>query len=520
MADRRFERIGVVGAGTMGAGISLTALAAGYAVTLTDVEAQALDSARQYIAGHLERKGHGDALKRLELASDLSALAGSDVVIEAVTEDLALKQRLLADAGAICPPPVVLASNTSTLSITEIASACPSPDRVAGMHFFNPAPVMKLVEVARGAATDEQTIEALVMLAEQLGKTAVVTADTPGFVVNRVARPFYNEPLRLLGEGVAAHHEIDTLLTLGAGFRMGPFQLMDLIGIDVNFAAAKAMYASSFGESRYRPHRIQQQMVSHGQLGRKSGAGFYVYQDGETSWEPPQPPEPTQTSGYVLLSEGSWGPNLGKLLVQAGYTLSETHGDVPVAAVVISGTSESIGADLRRYDRGLGPDIPILCQTVEVAYSELAAQLRHPERLVGFDSLFAAEGRAIAVTSPDGPIRGKAEALLRPLGKLPVWVGETPGMVVSRVVACLANEAAFAVGEGVAQPEAVDTAMQLGVNYPLGPIAWAEQLGFGKVVAVLDHLRSEYGEERYRVAPQLRRWARMRPDPLERFTRW
>lgn len=504
-------RIGVLGAGAMGSGIALAALYADHEVTLTDISSEALDRAREYIEGHLGRKGLSERSGQLNLSQDLDALSGSDVVVEAALETLELKQELFAQLDHICPAPAILATNTSTLSITAIASVSSSPERVAGMHFFNPAPVMKLVEISKGASTSKQTVDTLVQLAESMGKTPVVTGDFPGFIVNRVARPFYGEALRLLGERVAGHEEIDVLVTLGAGFRMGPFELMDLIGLDVNLAAATTMYESTYGEPRYRPHWLQRQMVESGALGRKSGAGFYVYDGDKKRGTAPSPPELSKASGYVLVSDGSWAPEIGKLLGQSGYTTSETHGDLPLAAFVVNGRDEGVLDVVRRYDHGLALNIPILCQTADIDLSEVQQQANHPERIVGFDGLFLAAGQASTLVEGGDladDIRGGASDLLNSLGKLPIWVQESPGMIAPRIWCCLANEAAFAVGEGVAEPAAIDTAMELGVNYPTGPLAWAEQLGYKKVVAVLDHMARAYGEERYRVAPWLRRMAR------------
>ncbi|MEE9217220.1 MAG: 3-hydroxyacyl-CoA dehydrogenase NAD-binding domain-containing protein [Anaerolineales bacterium] len=504
-------RIGVLGAGAMGSGIALAALYADHEVTLTDISPEALDRAKGYIEGHLSRKGLSERADQLHISQSIDAISGSDVVLEAALETLELKQELFAQLDRICPAPCILATNTSTLSVTAIASATATPERVAGMHFFNPAPVLKLVEIAKGASTSQDTVNTLIQLAESMGKIPVVTDDSPGFIVNRVARPFYGEALRLLAERTANHEEIDALLTLGAGFRMGPFELMDLIGLDVNLAAATTMYESTYGEPRYRPHWLQRQMVESGALGRKSGAGFYEYDGDEKRWTPPMVPEIRQASGYILVSDGSWAPEMGRLLGQAGYTMSETHGDLPVAAIVVNGRDEGVRDIVRRYDRGLAPNIPILCQTVDIDLSEVQQSASHPERIVGFDGLFLATGKAstlVAGRNLADEIRAAATDLLNSLGRLPIWVQESSGMISPRIWCCLANEAAFAVGEGIAKSAMVDTAMELGVNYPTGPLAWAEQLGYAKVVAVLDHMAQAYGDERYRVAPWLRRKAR------------
>lgn len=518
MADPDPSHIGILGAGTMGSGIALTALYADYRVTLVDVAPEVLEQAQDYIDRYLSRKKLSDRADQIEYGQDLDQLSAAPLVIEAAPEQLELKQTLFSELDKICPPPAILATNTSTLSVSAIASATTSPERVAGMHFFNPAPVMPLVELARGTATSQAAMDHLTAVVEKLGKTAVTTRDTPGFIVNRVARPFYAEALRLLGEQIAAHETIDLLVTLGGGFRMGPFELMDLIGLDVNLAAASTMYEATYGEPRYRPHWLQRQMVESGRLGRKTDHGFYEYEKGEKRGSTPETLAIGQTSGFVLLSDGSWAPDLGKLLSQAGYTLSEAHGDLPVAAVVVNGREEGVTDVIRRYDRGLGPDTPILCQTVDITLSEVQSDTRHPERIVGMDGLFFATGQAVSLTANSitaAKIKVEVENLARSLGKIPVWIEESPAAVLPRIVCGLANEAAFAVGEGVAKLEAIDTAMVLGVNYPEGPLAWAEQLGHEKVVAVLDHLRQEYGEERYRVAPWLRKAARR--NRSERF---
>ncbi len=507
-------KIAVLGAGTMGSGIALAILLAGMPVTLYDVSDSMLASARDEIKKHLKRKDKASSLKELKLTTDLEKLRGCGMLIEAIPEDLDLKQELFARLDALCPPPAILATNTSTLSVTAIAAATSSPARVGGMHFFNPAPVLPLVEVIPGAATSPETLQSLVALAEKIGKTPVVASDTPGFIVNRVARPFYGEALRLLGEGVATHRQIDQIVRLGAGFRMGPFELMDLIGIDINLAAMLSMYEQTFGEPRYRPHPIQARMVQQKTLGRKSGRGFYRYDPPEGADED-HPPEMAQRSGQVNFGPGRWAPGMIQLLKQAGYQLvngSTTRARDPLLAVVPTSRSEGLRKQLFELDQELPPQLPLLCQCVDVTLTEAATWVQHPERLVGLDSLFFARGRvASLVASPTltPQVRLAVEGFVSGLGRLPLWIEDSPALVLPRLIAMLANEAAFAVQEAVAEPDTIDLAMQLGVNYPKGPLAWANEIGYDSLIEILDHLRREYGEERYRAAPLLRRWARL-----------
>lgn len=254
--------VGIIGAGTMGSGIALTILYQGIPVILFDVSSRVLADAEVYIERFLAKRGLQGYRNRLVLARELEALQAAEMIIEAVTEDLPLKQNIFSQLDRICPAPTVLASNTSTLSISAIAAATEIPERIIGLHFFNPAPVMPLVEVVAAEATSATTIERGIRFVERLGKTPVVARDTPGFIVNRVARPFFGELLRLMAEGVASHEEIDRVVEQGAGFPMGPFRMMDMIGLDTSFAAMKSMFDQTFGEPRYQPHWIQAKMVA------------------------------------------------------------------------------------------------------------------------------------------------------------------------------------------------------------------------------------------------------------------
>lgn len=280
------KTVGVVGAGTMGAGIALVCMRGGHRVKLLDANQAVLEKAFGYMQSVLSRdveKGkiseeqRAETLQRLERVSDMEQLSDCDVVIEAVPERIDLKKRIFADLVRICSNDALLLTNTSSFSITEIAGGLAHPERILGLHFFNPAPVMPLVEVIRGKKSGEEQAQAVYRFARELGKVPVMVTDTPGFIVNRVARPYYNEALRILGDHVADVERIDRIMKLAGGFKMGPFELQDMIGIDVNFATTQSVYTDFFQEGRFKPSRIQQRMVQAGTLGRKTGEGFYDY---------------------------------------------------------------------------------------------------------------------------------------------------------------------------------------------------------------------------------------------------
>jgi 3-hydroxybutyryl-CoA dehydrogenase len=281
------ERVGVVGAGTMGAGIAQIAALGGYRTVIYELDSRALQRGLEQLRTALRRGAERgrwkeqdaiDALERIDTDTIIEAVKDCDLVIEAAPEDLDLKRNLFEWLAAVCGPGTVLATNTSSLSVTAIAAAVPEPQRIVGMHFFNPPALMQLVEIVAGDESGEQPLEAVTEVAEGMGRTPIRARDSVGFVANRCVRPFFLESLRMLGEGVAPHEEIDRVVRLGAGLRMGPFELMDLIGIDVNFAVAKSFWEQSFGEPRWRPTPIHERMVASGRLGRKTGRGFYLYE--------------------------------------------------------------------------------------------------------------------------------------------------------------------------------------------------------------------------------------------------
>jgi 3-hydroxybutyryl-CoA dehydrogenase len=485
--------VAVVGAGTMGAGIAQVAATAGHPVLLYDADESALAKALEGIAGTLALavdKGRlsGDqrdgTLARIKACHSLDALAPAALVIEAIVEDLAAKLRLFETIEIFLHADAIFASNTSSLSITTLAATLKHPERMVGMHFFNPAHVMALVEVIRGLATAPEVVETVTATARAWGKTAVECRSTPGFVVNRIARPFYGEALRALAEGAADAATIDAIMRDAGGFRMGPFELIDLIGLDVNLAVSQSIHAAYFGDPRYTPSLIQKEMVEAGRLGRKRGHGFYDHSPEAARAEPrvaasAPPPRRITVEGELGIAE----PLIERCRA-AGIEVRQRWGE----GVIRIGDVRLVLTD------GRGASL----------WSEL---LQAPVVLFDLAADFAKCPR-IALAPADQASAGdltQAVGLMQAAGMAVAVIDDFPGMLVMRTVAMLANEAADAVHTGVASAEAVDQAMRLGVNYPLGPLAWAEAIGLERVRDVLDHLARAYGEDRYRASWLLRR---------------
>jgi 3-hydroxybutyryl-CoA dehydrogenase len=491
--------LGVVGAGTMGAGIAQLGAAAGMRTLLHDPVPEALDrgaeSARGGLAKWVEKgRAAGDAADLLERVSTLDGLAPCELVIEAAPERPELKRDLIGALSMVCGDEVVLATNTSSIPVTSLASAAARPENVVGMHFFNPPPLMPLLEVIRADQTGSAAMELAEQVGRAMGKEVIVAADGPGFLVNRCGRPFNGEGLRLLQERVATHEQIDRICRLGGCFRMGPFELMDLVGIDVGFEVAKSFDELSFGEPRWRPNPIQARMVAAGHLGRKAGRGYYEYaEDGSYRADDPEPPAPGGGEGMLLavLGDGPVADELRERARKAGYKLRDGAPSELVLDARIRPQESPPG----------GAPVAILC-----ASTSLAA--RGEPGAVGFHLL--PDAQLVELTRLPGSQDFAAAALEECFGRLGFvteWVEDAPGLVLGRIVSQLVNEAAFAIGEGVGSAEDVDTGLTLGLSHPRGPVAWSEAVGLEHVLAVLDGLWNERHEERYRVAPLLRRAA-------------
>jgi 3-hydroxybutyryl-CoA dehydrogenase len=492
--------LGVVGAGTMGAGIAQLGCAAGFRTLLHDPLPEALEAGERRVRDGLERwaaKGRADAAAAdlLEAAGSLDALAPCELVIEAAPERPDLKRELLAELSRVCGDDTVLATNTSSIPVTSLAGAAAHPENVVGMHFFNPPPLMELLEVIRADQTGDRALELARTAGEAMGKRVILAADGPGFLVNRCGRPFAGEGLRLLSERIATHEQIDRICRLGGGFRMGPFELMDLVGIDVGFEVAKSFTELSFGEPRWRPSPIQARMVAAGRLGRKTGRGYYEYPpEGAYRAGDPEPRSPGGGDGTLvaILGDGPVADGLRERARDAGYELREGG---PAELVVDAGPTPAEGVPG-------GAPLLALC-----ASHSLAARGEHGA--VGFH-LLPPLGSLVELTRGPGTQAFAAEAAEDFFGNVGLgaeWVEDAPGLVLGRIVCQLVNEAWFAVGEGVGSEEDVDTGLMLGLGHPRGPIAWGEQIGLEHVIAVLDGLWLERREERYRAAPLLTRRA-------------
>ena len=484
--------LGVVGAGTMGAGIAQLGIQAGLETRLLDADQKALDRAQERIARRA-------SLELIRPIRDVDALAGCDIVIEAIPEDLALKHAVLSEVAEVVGPDGVLATNTSSIPVTQIAAGVPGPSRVVGMHFFNPAPVMRLVEVIRGVETSDAAAAAATALGERMGKRVIAAADGPGFLVNRCNRPFGLEALRCLQEGMADVETIDRIVRLGGGFRMGPFELQDLVGIDVGFEVSKSFYALSFGEPRWRPSPLQAQMAASGRHGRKTGRGWYAYEEGSPH-RPEDPPPPSVGGGdglIVINGTTALAAELWGAAQDAGWrvvTPPEAQGDVPFLAIDCENLDDEVTMQ--------GGPQALLCD-----HSSLAV-LEGDGPAVGFHVLPPLDATKL-VELTRGPSTSPAacaaaERFFGTLGKHVAWVSDAPGLVLGRIVCQIINEAAFALGEGVGSAEDIDEGMVLGMNHPRGPLEWADLIGIDHIAGVLAGLRSETGEERYRLAPALR----------------
>ena len=523
--------IGVLGAGTMGAGIAQLAARSGASALLHDPIPEALERglqkardglAREASRGRLSAEDAQAASERLQAVDDLSALSPCELVIEAAPERPELKRELYERLSKIVGEECVLATNTSSLLVTAIATAASNPRRVVGMHFFNPAPVMPLLEVVAGERSSDEALALAHATGEAMGKTVIRAKDGPGFIVNRCNRPFGLEALRLLQERIADVETIDRICRMEGGFRMGPFELMDLVGVDTGFEISKSFYEQSFGEPRWRPSMIAARYVAAGLHGRKSGRGYYDYGGDGDRYRPEDPAPldagpPGHGEGVVVIAgAGVLAEELRAAATQAGYEVRSPHAPTGgvLPALVVDCDAAPAPPEREPMPSGGQPDrraTPhpqggarlLLCANgslgaLDPSGSAVGFHVLPPLQQAGLVELTRSDS-----SSPMAAAR--AERFFEALGKHVSWVGDAPGLVLGRIVCQVINESAFALGEGVGDAQDIDTGMVLGLSHPRGPFEWADAIGLDHVLTVLGALCEEYGEERYRPAPALRR---------------
>jgi len=474
---------GVAGAGTMGRGIAQVLAQGGARALLYDAQpgaaAKAKDAIAQALAKLVEKgkstKGEADAIaSRIEVVPSLDAFAPCHVVVEAIIEDLSAKQALFTSLEKLVGENTILASNTSSLSVTAMAAACKHPGRVAGYHFFNPVPVLKIVEVVDGVRTEPWATDALTALAKRFGHTPVRCKDTPGFIVNHAGRAFVPEALRVLSEGVADFATIDRILIDAAGFRIGPFGLMDLVGLDVNHAVMKSMYQQYFEEPKYKPSFLVEARVAAGLLGRKTGRGWYEYKDGSAV---PVPEEKISSK----IPQAAWFVPELKDLFSRFKVRNDKHGICFVAPLGNDLTTEALKHGLE------------------------------PSRTVGVDALFGFSKRRTLMVNPltTKETRDAAHALLASDGVPVSVINDSAGFVAQRIVAHIVNVGCDIMQMRICSPEDLDRAVMLGLGYPKGPLGFGDALGAQRVLTILENMHDFYAEPRYRPSPWLKRRAKL-----------
>lgn len=489
--------VAVIGAGAMGRGIAQVCAQAGLRTLLYDARdgavAEALSAVGkgldgQVAKGRMSADDKAGVMHRLKPMTSLSDAASAGLVIEAIVEDLAVKRDLLRKLEKHLTADAVIATNTSSLSVTEIAAGCERPSQVGGLHFFNPPPAMKLVEVIGGLRSDPALTDALVAFSRRIGKQPIVATDTPGFVVNHAGRAYGPEALRIVAQGIASPREVDTLMKEAAGFRMGPFELFDLIGADITHAVMESIFARYYDEPMYQPSAQLAVRVAGGLLGRKTGRGFYDYADAPKASAPTILVAPRAKPGSVWIADEDGGRDLAALLNAAGITA--TVGGVPGAASVCIVTP--LGEDCTGAALRLKLD-PARTVAVDMFGRSLNKSLGHYTVMKN------------PLTAPDA--LGAAVAALAATGAPVTAINDSNGFVVQRLLAMIINVGTRIAELRVAAPADIDTAAELGLNYPNGPLALGDKLGPARVLGVLDGMQAATHDPKYRATAWLRRRA-------------
>ncbi|WP_448650306.1 3-hydroxyacyl-CoA dehydrogenase [Pseudomonas fluorescens] len=488
--------LGLVGTGVMGAGIAQISAQAGVMVLLFDARDGAAQSARDNVGatlamlvdkGKISPSARAAALANLQVVDTIDALKGCDVVVEAIVENLDAKRNLLQQLEGIVRPDCILATNTSSLSVTAIASGCRQPERVAGLHFFNPVPLMRVVEVIDGLATSAQVGDALLALVARIGHCGVRAKDTPGFIVNHAGRAYGTEALKMLDEGVAERGDIDRILREGAGFRMGPLELLDLTGLDVSHPVMESIYNQFYQEPRYRPSPLTRQMLVGGRLGRKTGHGFYQYENGRLIHGPQPQPVPTvpQLPPVWIATENSEDyERLSALLINLGAQLEIEAQPSPRALCLLAPYGRDATSASLHFDTDPARTLCIDLLTDLSCHRTLMQNL---------------------LTSP--AMRDAAHALLAADGVGVTVIADSVGFVAQRTLAMVVNLACDIAQQRIASVADIDHAVQLGLGYPNGPLAWGDALGPRRILTILQRMSELTHDPRYRPSPWLRRRA-------------
>lgn len=489
-----FQTVGIVGAGAMGRGIAQMAAQAGSTVFLFDLQPGAAEAARQTLAdtwqklvdkGKLEAAQRATLVERLRCVADLASLAPCDLVVEAVIERIDVKQKLFGELETLLSDTAVLATNTSSLSVTAIGAALKRPGRLAGFHFFNPVPLMRVVEVIAGLKTEPAVCQRLTEYARQFGHTPVSAQDTPGFIVNHAGRGYGTEALRVAGERVADFATIDRILKDQMGFKLGPFELMDLTALDVSHPVMESIYRQYYDEPRYRPSVITAQRLAGGVVGKKVGDGFYAYKDGvaQVPAEPAAPEVATLPPVWVS-PKAARRAEIYQLLKNLGASIETAQMPSASALILVA---------------PLGLDVTTLA----------AVERLDPTRTIGIDMMLddAATRRRVLATNPATrpDMRDAAHALFARDGKAVSVVKDSGGFVTQRVVATIVNIAADMCQQGICTPKDLEVAVTLGLGYPMGPLAMGDRIGPTNVLEILFNMGTVYGDPRYRPSPWLRR---------------
>lgn len=498
------NKIAIIGTGIMGMGIAQIAAQADIHVKLFDSKAGAAEQGRTTLNATLTKLASKGKITDEQLASTLdnlcvvetiTELSDVDLVIEAIVENLAIKQKLFVQLESVVPPTTLLATNTSSLSVTAIASQCQHPNRIAGFHFFNPVPLMKIVEVIAGLSTDDSVIQSLLILAKRMGHLGVVAKDTPGFIVNHAGRAYGTEALKILNEGVASFEAIDRILREAAGFRMGPFELLDLTGIDVSHPVMESIYEQFYHEPRYRPNPLTRQMLMGNKLGRKVGAGFYQYQAGvkvnpSTRQRPMSPTAPTAVWVGADLPEDK--NRLISFLQDQQVQLDESTTPMPDSLVLLATYGEDATASALRYQVNPAQVVAIDMLTDIARHRTLMPSLVTQAEFI--EQAYTLFGNA--QDQDDAAIGATI-------------ITESIGFVTQRVLAMVINLGCDIAAQQVATPEDIDNAVKLGLGYPHGPIAWGDKLGAKRILLILERIHALTGDPRYRPSAWLQRRAKL-----------